>query len=275
MLTKTWQKYAAKDESLSLPEKRKLEYIANLFVHSATMTAVVCSAASAQANGRKLNLIGTLAGYTPPVIPCSEQLIESLLIDETADFLISLQSFKAKHKFACALWRSGVIQAEGAPERAHVDWPALSSVWAWTCVAGLPVTESLPGFSEAEPVQRRLQAVRRLLIDAKDGGAPCVTSENRLFIPGLLERRNCIRIARRMPVNLHIADSCIAVTLENVSVGGAGLSGSPYVPPNTMVQIGLPDMRVLDANVVWSRNERLGVQWIAALRHQDPLLTAV
>lgn len=73
-------------------------------------------------------------------------------------------------------------------------------------------------------------------------------------------------------VNLVVDGVVSHVTMENISTSGMGLRDTPDVPRTTDVQVHLSCGRVLAAVVRWTVKGRIGLNLVARLEIDDPLL---
>lgn len=84
--------------------------------------------------------------------------------------------------------------------------------------------------------------------------------------------RQAKRRGLSLAVNLIVDGVVSHVTMENVSASGLGLRDTPDVPRSTDVQVQLSCGRVLAAIVRWTIKGQMGLNLVARLENDDPLL---
>jgi CheY-like chemotaxis protein len=97
-------------------------------------------------------------------------------------------------------------------------------------------------------------------------------SANALEAHNVRKLRQAKRRGLSLTVNLIIGGLASPVTMENVSASGMGLRDTPDVPRSASVQVQLPCGRVLEAVVRWAGKGRIGLNLLARLENDDPML---
>ncbi len=117
-----------------------------------------------------------------------------------------------------------------------------------------------------------------LLTDCIHGRSPCLEN-GAPRRPDLPQRRRAQRIHYGEYVHLDFRDMrgsvySVRVYARDVSTGGLGLSGVPFIEADKLVQVRTPDGRRLVARLAWWKNGDAGLTFIDPLSPEDPLIAS-
>lgn len=117
-----------------------------------------------------------------------------------------------------------------------------------------------------------------LLIECIDGKSPCLDDE-RLRRPELPQRRRTPRVHYGENVQLDLRDSrgatyTIRAYARDVSTGGLGLSGVPYIERDTTIHVHTTHGRCFAARLAWWRDGDAGLTFVEPLSPEDPLVAS-
>jgi hypothetical protein len=140
--------------------------------------------------------------------------------------------------------------------------------------SGLLRSHSAPGTSL--DVQCPLR-IRQLLTTAANGEtlvSSGLVAARRGDLPEWVERRRWDRQNFNMKCVVTVRGNAYEATIRNISLGGALLAGMPSLMRMTPLTIETETGRRLQASVMWSRDQSLGVKFDQQLHYDDPLFDA-
>ena len=105
------------------------------------------------------------------------------------------------------------------------------------------------------------------------GEHPCVARNGSISIPGWAERRGHQRRFRHLPVEVTSARGSVPAVMHDISATGLGLSELNGIAKGERLSVRLENGRRLVGTVVWSLENRLGLQLGDPLSWDDPLLS--
>jgi PilZ domain len=252
--------------------------LASEFLTTALFAAVTTSMVTALAAGRQIRFNGNVSTF----FPRRPELFPSVMMQSQDVFLThrltgELSRLYQQVAFALEMTPYTNEAWRGTASDVTPDWRQLTQVWH-------PLSGEFRMFllllADMEPIRSSVQVSRLLEIEglvksARYGGTPCVRSDGVVFVPGWLDRRS----DRRVPVGISVRLDCgrgyQRVTLNDISVSGAGLSSCPSLKSGTQITLELPNGRILNGHSAWCHGNTVGVRFSHPLNEADPLFLEV
>lgn len=252
--------------------------LASEFLTTALFTAVATSMVLARAAARPIRFSGSVSAY----LPRQPELFSSVVLQSRDVFLTHRLTGELSRLYQQVAFTREMTPFtneawHGESSDASLDWRQLAQAWQ-------PLSGELRLFllvlADMEPVRSSAQLARLLEIEGlvkstRYGGTPCVRTDGVVLVPGWLDRRS----DRRVPVGISVRLDCgrgyQRVTLNDVSVSGAGLSSCPSLKSGTPVTLELPNGRVLTGRSAWCHGNTVGVRFTLPLEEADPLFVEI
>jgi PilZ domain len=252
--------------------------LASEFLTTALFTAVTSSMVTARAAARQIRFVGSVSAY----LPRRPELFPSVIRPSQDVFLTHLLTGELSRLYQQVAFALDMTPStnEAWLDRgsdASTNWNQLAQAWQ-------PLSSELRLFllvlADMEPVQSSGQMARLLEIEGlvkstRYGGTPCVRSDGVVLVPGWLDQRSDRRVPVGISVRLNSGGGYQRVTLNDISVSGAGLSSCPSLKSGTQVTLELPNGRVLNGRSAWCHGNTVGVKFSLPLDESDPLFIEV
>ena len=156
----------------------------------------------------------------------------------------------------------------------HVD--VLVSAWRDLCAASIALIELLARHCRQEGETRwttgLLDRGKDMLALAASGASPCVMSDGSVEVPGIAERRQHARYPVSWPAGMLAGGQMLPVRIDDVSLGGLGISGSTAavtLGDNVIVEL---LGRLLSGRISWAVGRRFGVELAVPLKQNDSII---
>lgn len=161
----------------------------------------------------------------------------------------------------------------GAPELGgSIDVTALADAWRELAGSVIEIVSRVHELGCLAPgCAARFERVSAALLDASEGGSPCLQSDGCVEVPGILERRKFERHDVFWMAWLTHQGEPLSAAVRDISRGGAGLDCEIPLPLGASVVLEIRDRHV-PARVVWTGTGRVGIEFDRALSAHDPLL---
>lgn len=264
-------------------ERRLAEAWSHEFLHVAMMSAFVAMGCNTLALRRSPAGMAAIEGNIPDE-PAIHRAIRQGLLDLPTGhdpLLTSVERAYAAMDRAIREFRA--VQYAPAEQLTPEELDRLAAYWREAIELLLVAlehfaTRNLVRPAEPSPttIQERCpRRIRSLLSDAISGDI--VNSESRSLSQGgplhhRLQRRRWNRKDLDLPCRVESRGASLSATVRNISLGGALLSGVPFLIRGTPVCVTLECGRSLDATVMWARDDKAGIKFASQLMFNDPLI---
>ena len=252
--------------------------LASEFMTTALFTAVATSMVAARAADRPIRFAGSVAAY----LPRPPELFSSVVLQSRDVFLThrltgELSRLYQQVAFTREMTPNSNESWHSDPINKDLDWRLLAQAWQ-------PLSGELRLFllvlADMEPLRSSAQFARLLEIEGlvkstRYGGTPCVRTDGMVLVPGWLDRRSDRRIPVGISVRLECGRGYQRVTLNDISVSGAGLSSCPSLKSGTPVTLELPNGRTLSGRSAWCHGNSVGIRFLLPLEEADPLFVDI
>jgi hypothetical protein len=119
---------------------------------------------------------------------------------------------------------------------------------------------------------RNSNVLKKLLVEAANGGSPCLDANGQIRLPDLPQRRRSARRTLCQPCVITHNRRTSEAFVRDVSSGGLGLERAPQLAPDSIVFVELASGRRFAGVVVWCDGVAAGIRFAKALLPNDPLL---
>ncbi len=176
--------------------------------------------------------------------------------------------------------KSALAFCEGSnepPLKGGVHLDVLAAAWRDLSASTLEILALLARSTPLEGPSRwavaALPRCQEKLASAASGGWPCIMTDGSVEVPGIAERRQHVRYPVSWSAGMLRGGDMLTIRIEDVSLGGLGVSSRANVSIDEPVIIDLMG-RMLSGHVSWSATHRFGVRLAVPLSEADPLFTA-
>ena len=218
----------------------------------------------------------------PPNIPMEPVVYPAVLnrlarADLPPELFAEIQHFHVRLGHARKAALAYCAGKEAPPLKGGVHLDVLAAAWRDLSAAAIKLLDFLaPATAAPGPSPWAVGAHPRcqeLLASAAGGGWPCVMSDGSVEMPGIAERRRHARYPVSWSAGMLRGGEMLAIRIEDVSVGGVGVSSSAPVAINEQVIVELMG-RMLSGNVSWRAARRFGIKLAVPLRVDDPIVVS-
>jgi hypothetical protein len=235
----------------------------------AAVASVLNAVASPEHGSCDLDVLPTLM---PPEPVVYRAVLERLsAADCDAEVLGLIHHFH--HRLALVSRATRPALFRGAPELGGtIDVTALADAWRDLSAAIIDIVGRVQELGCLSPGSAaRFERVLGVLLEASEGGTPCLQADGCVEVPGILERRKYERHdVYWMAWIIHHGEP-VSVAVRDISQGGVGLDCEIPLPLGATVVLEIKDRRIA-AQVAWSTTGRIGLEFDRALSSHDPLM---
>jgi hypothetical protein len=243
------------------------------FLTASHFIALAASLASAKSVGQTVVLIREPPLYLPklPTAFVRHQKLRRVaffsaaLTAELRQIYWAIQIAKDSTPLTGKEWRAGCNEPE--------TWRRSAACWQHAAKLARRLLISLADqqLIGCVPEMLHLIEVEDLLRQARDGQMPMLRRDGRAIIPGLNDDRQDRRIPLGLPANLWARKQQWFVALKDISRTGAGLASGPNLDVSEFATLMIGGEREIPATIAWSKNNRLGIQFMAPLPLNDSI----
>ena len=169
-----------------------------------------------------------------------------------------------------------VAEARGLSTRAAVLHEAAARQWRGAAALALDMVDMLEPEARwrlaGAYTENSLILCRGLRLVAA-GKTPAIDERAGVARPPLPQHRRAPRYALSVTCRVWFGGQAVRAQTHDISVGGIGLARIPMLKLRDQVEVEFDNGRRLPAIVVWSRENRIGLQFDAPLPLNDPLLS--
>lgn len=246
---------------------------------AAVMCAVVTSGVNVFAKKDALKIGCELRKFMPadpsPVVATAARLNISTL---TPSALSAVSEFFYLMAVAKAELSKCFLEAasHGWKKASVIHAIPLQSYWQTACSYALIALGQLDcqrSVVRGDLYEANSHALAQILIQVRNGGAPCLDSNDRLFLPELPQRRRHTRRALLQKCTVGHRGKTFHGLLKDISAGGIGLAHAPGLAVSNQIEVKLQSGRTLVAVVKWSNGMMAGAEFTSPLLPNDPLLS--
>jgi hypothetical protein len=241
-------------------------------------TAAIASATNAIYHGRRLRSPLAIRNFMPRV---SQAILKCNRLE--GDLGLSAKTIKELQAFFTRDEAWSLAEQFCQHSESFFDKPLLGQNYAplamaWrnrTLRARKLMRDLLPQISRCLPEwnYQSALAVKAVLIEASNGGTPCIDRGGDIVLPVLNLRNPLPRIQKSLPCVIEYRGTTSDATIKDISAGGIGLSHNTRLEPDFSIIIDIVDhQRLLSGLVVWSKGNMAGVKFNTNLAESDPLL---
>lgn len=272
-----WRSFRRETDEANSANVRLVTSVRTEMLNVSVLTAVTSGIANAmeQPSGIRVQA-QLLAVYAPSHTSFFHQSVEPLLqsilpVEDGA----RLQSYLARLDLASRL--TATFSAQGPFASKSPDPELLADAWRRTAADAVTVIEIMTDVlgravaqsRQDESTRARVQSLLRM---AAAGNSPCLDTSGRISIPGWAERRHERRRSIDLPARATFGSHVQEVRIRDLSPTGLGLECSVAIPEDAFITLHINGDRCLTGRVVWSSEERAGIELSERLSAQDPLL---
>lgn len=235
----------------------------------AAVTSVLNAVASPEHGPCDLDVLPTVM---PPEPVVYRAILERLSAVEADSEVISL-IHHFHHRLALVARATRPALFRGAPELGGtVDVTALADAWRELAESVIEIVCRVQELGCLTPAcTARFERLFCTLLEAAEGGTPCIQSDGCVEVPGILERRKFVRYDVYWLAWLTYDNERLSGAVRDVSRGGAGLDCEIPLPIGASVVLAIGERRI-PAHVAWTGTGRIGIEFERLLAANDPLL---
>lgn len=258
---------------------RTTPLISNLLdelLNSALLAATTSSIANWIVEAADYDARRSLGLYLPPPPTIyREAALHLCLGGTTADAAAKLRDYYDRAAFLRQLTRDfSDQQNEGRVAASGLS--VMAQAWRELCYAARTAIDSLHALN-AEAARSSVAAkqskVTEILIDAQDGGHPCVSPDGSVVVPFWAERRHLARSRISLQAYLIVSDSIQRVAVVDATENGLGVVGLKGAIEGMQVALIVKPGHMIDATIRWVTNDRCGISLAQPLPDSSPFLT--